>query len=82
MIEGFRDDEVRLDGEVPVFFRHAGQGPPVVLLHGHPRTSATWHRVAPRLVGAGFTVACPDTPRRSRAWPCSTAYRSPSTCPA
>ncbi|WP_197677172.1 alpha/beta fold hydrolase [Friedmanniella luteola] len=26
-----------------------------MLLHGHPRTSATWHRVAPRLVEAGFT---------------------------
>ncbi|MFF2299686.1 alpha/beta fold hydrolase [Arthrobacter sp. NPDC058127] len=33
---------------------------PVLLLHGHPRTSATWHRVAPRLVKAGFEVVCPD----------------------
>jgi haloacetate dehalogenase len=32
----------------------------VVLLHGHPRTSATWHRVAPLLVDRGFTVVCPD----------------------
>ncbi len=31
-----------------------------MLLHGHPRTSATWHRVAPRLVQRGFTVFCQD----------------------
>lgn len=31
-----------------------------MLLHGHPRTSATWHRVAPLLVRSGFTVVCPD----------------------
>jgi haloacetate dehalogenase len=31
----------------------------VVLLHGHPRTHATWHRVAPRLA-ACHTVVCPD----------------------
>lgn len=40
--------------------RHGGQGPAVLLLHGHPRTSATWHMVAPRLVAAGFTVVCAD----------------------
>ena len=41
--------------------RHApGPGLPVVLLHGHPRTSATWHRVAPRLTAAGHPVVCPD----------------------
>ncbi|MGA4686406.1 alpha/beta fold hydrolase [Micromonospora sp. AB353] len=39
--------------------RHGGSGPPVVLLHGHPRTHATWHRVAPRLA-ARHTVICPD----------------------
>ena len=32
----------------------------VVLLHGHPRTHTTWHRVAPLLVAAGHTVVCPD----------------------
>ena len=31
----------------------------MVLLHGHPRTHATWHRVAPRLA-ARHTVVCPD----------------------
>ena len=40
--------------------RHGGDGPPVVLLHGHPRTHTTWHRVAPLLVRAGHTVVCPD----------------------
>ncbi|HEX8509298.1 MAG TPA: alpha/beta fold hydrolase, partial [Propionibacteriaceae bacterium] len=46
--------------ETSVFVRHGGHGPAVLLLHGHPRTSATWHRVAPRLVADGFTVVCPD----------------------
>ncbi len=47
-------------GEAELLVRHGGAGPAVVLLHGHPRTSATWHRVAPLLVAAGFTVVCPD----------------------
>ena len=46
--------------EARIFLRHGGDGPPVLLLHGHPRTSATWHRVAPLLVEHGFTVICPD----------------------
>ncbi|MFH9613505.1 alpha/beta fold hydrolase [Streptomyces pratensis] len=40
--------------------RHGGSGPAVLLLHGHPRTHATWHRVAPSLVASGYTVVCPD----------------------
>ncbi len=47
-------DDVRLRVRV------AGSGPPVVLLHGHPRTHTTWHRVVPLLVAAGHTVVCPD----------------------
>ncbi len=47
-------DDVRLR------VRIAGSGPPVVLLHGHPRTHTTWHRVVPLLVAAGHTVVCPD----------------------
>ncbi len=47
-------------GEVSLRVRHAGEGPAVLLIHGHPRTGATWHRVAPRMVEAGFAVVCPD----------------------
>jgi haloacetate dehalogenase len=59
VFEGFATEQVETD-DASIFVRHAGSGPPVLLLHGHPRTSATWHRVAPRLVDAGFSVVCPD----------------------
>ncbi len=47
-------------GEVALRVRHAGEGPPVLLIHGHPRTGSTWHAVAPRLLARGFAVVCPD----------------------
>lgn len=59
MFEEFATRTVRT-GEASVFVRYGGEGPPLLLLHGHPRTSATWHRVAPVLVRRGFTVVCPD----------------------
>ncbi|MEN2741694.1 alpha/beta hydrolase [Microbacterium sp. X-17] len=59
MFEGFSVSDVEVD-EATIHVRHGGDGPPVVLLHGHPRTGATWHRVAPLLVSAGFHVIVPD----------------------
>jgi haloacetate dehalogenase len=59
MFEGFADEMVDL-GDVQLRVRAAGDGPTILLIHGHPRTSATWHRVAPQLITAGFTVVCPD----------------------
>lgn len=59
MFEGFADERIDV-GAVELRVRHAGAGPPVLLIHGHPRTGSTWHRVAPRLVAHGFTVVCPD----------------------
>jgi haloacetate dehalogenase len=59
MFEGFTEERVDV-GESSIFVRHGGAGPAVLLLHGHPRTSATCHRVAPLLVSAGCTVICPD----------------------
>jgi haloacetate dehalogenase len=55
-------EERRVDGAdgVRLRVRAGGEGPPVVLLHGHPRTHTTWHRVAPLLAAAGHTVVCPD----------------------
>ncbi|HEX6345169.1 alpha/beta hydrolase [Umezawaea sp.] len=59
MFEGFESRRIDV-GEASIFTRFGGGGPAVLLLHGHPRTSATWHRVAPALVERGFTVVCPD----------------------
>lgn len=47
--------------------RQGGAGPAVLLLHGHPRTSSTWHRVAPLLVERGRTVVCVDLPGYGRS---------------
>jgi haloacetate dehalogenase len=58
--DGFALETLDVGDGVALRVRHGGSGPPVVLVHGHPRTHATWHRVAPRLAAAGFTVVCPD----------------------
>lgn len=58
MFDGFSLDRVAV-GDVVLRVRHGGSGPAVVLLHGHPRTHTTWHRVAP-LLATDFTVVCPD----------------------
>jgi haloacetate dehalogenase len=56
--DGFEVEFVDV-GEATLRIRHGGEGPPIVLLHGHPRTHATWHMVAHRLAPQ-FTVVCPD----------------------
>ncbi len=68
MFEGFVAEIVEGDG-LPVFVRHhlVPGRPVVLLLHGHPRTSATWHRVAPLLVDAGLSVVCADLPGYGRS---------------
>jgi haloacetate dehalogenase len=58
VFDGFALERIDV-GDAVLRVRHGGAGPPVVLLHGHPRTHTTWHRVAP-LLGADFTVVCPD----------------------
>jgi len=64
-------------GEAELYVRHGGDGPPVLLLHGHPRTHATWHRVAP-LLAAGHSVVCPDLRGYGRsAKPASTPDHEP-----
>jgi haloacetate dehalogenase len=60
--EGFAVEDVALGGGVTSRVRVGGPegGPVVVLLHGHPRTGATWWRVAGSLAGDGFRVVVPD----------------------
>jgi haloacetate dehalogenase len=58
MFEGFTLQYVDV-GEAVLRVRHGGSGKPLLLLHGHPRTHVTWHRVAELLADA-HTVVCPD----------------------
>jgi haloacetate dehalogenase len=58
VFDGFTLDRIDV-GDAVLRVRHGGSGPAVVLLHGHPRTHVTWHRVAP-LLAASYTVVCPD----------------------
>jgi haloacetate dehalogenase len=58
MFDGFHLDMIELPDAV-LRVRYGGSGSPILLLHGHPRTHATWHRVAP-LLADKHTVVCPD----------------------
>lgn len=58
VFDGFALEYVQV-AEASLRVRHGGAGSPVLLLHGHPRTHTTWHRVAPFLA-AHHTVVCPD----------------------
>jgi len=50
----------------------------MLLLHRYPRTSATWHRVAPQLATLGLTVVCADLPGYGRSGkPTPTADHAP-----
>jgi len=48
MLNDFASLHIERDG-VTLNVRRAGQGAPLLLLHGHPQSHAMWHRVAPRL---------------------------------
>jgi haloacetate dehalogenase len=56
--EGFTLETREANGQA-LRLRRAGNGPPLLLLHGNPQTHAMWHKVAPALARR-FTVICPD----------------------
>ena len=58
MLERFEPFVVHRDG-VRLQARRGGEGPPLLLLHGHPQSMAMWHRVAPALADR-FTVVLMD----------------------
>jgi haloacetate dehalogenase len=58
MFEHFTRAKVAVSG-VTINTVRAGQGPPVLLLHGWPQTLATWHKIAPGLART-FTVVATD----------------------
>lgn len=45
---------------VGIHYAIAGEGRPLLLLHGHPQTHIVWRKVAPDLLAAGYQVVAPD----------------------
>ncbi|MFL6630831.1 MAG: alpha/beta fold hydrolase [Massilia sp.] len=58
MFPGFRHETITTTGTT-INTLVGGQGPALLLLHGHPQTMACWHKVAPELA-RHFTVVLTD----------------------
>jgi haloacetate dehalogenase len=58
MFPNFKRDLITTS-EATICVRHAGSGPPVLLLHGFPQTHVLWHQIAPALAQE-YTVVCAD----------------------
>jgi len=58
LFPGFTEHDIRTTGAT-IRALTGGEGPPLLLVHGHPETHVTWHKVAPALA-ADFTVIVPD----------------------
>lgn len=58
LFPGFETRRVRTRGAT-IHLVRAGDGPPVLMLHGYPQTHAMWHKVAPALA-RDYTVVCAD----------------------
>ena len=65
MFADFKLDDSEVDG-ARLRLRYGGTGPPVLLLHEHPRTHTTWYLVAPKRASGrgGREAACPFVPCR------------------
>jgi haloacetate dehalogenase len=59
MFENFDQRRIDTGNGVTIHARVGGDGPPLLLLHGHPQSHVMWHRVAGRLAER-FTVVAAD----------------------
>ena len=58
LFPGFTHKRIRTSSAV-INTAYAGQGEPLLLLHGYPQTMACWHKIAPQLA-KHYTVVCAD----------------------
>jgi len=58
VLENFEQSRITTSG-AEINLRKAGQGPPLLLLHGYPQTHVMWHRIASALAER-FTVVLTD----------------------
>lgn len=45
--------------DIEISYRVTGDGPALLMLHGHPQTHVMWHKVAPELAKR-YTIVMPD----------------------
>jgi len=58
LLPGFKSHRIQTSGaEINVLTK--GSGRPLLLIHGHPETHLTWHKIAPALAEE-YTVVIPD----------------------
>ena len=58
LFPAFRPRNIEVEPGIGIHAVIGGEGPPLLLLHGHPQTHAIWHRVAPALCKQFTVVAC------------------------
>jgi len=59
LFPGFRPHLADVGEGIRIHAEVGGEGPPLLLLHGHPQTHAIWHKVAPALAER-FTLVLAD----------------------
>ena len=59
LFHGFELLSIEVEPRIRINAIVGGNGPPLLLLHGHPQTLAIWHKVAPALA-EHFTVVATD----------------------
>lgn len=57
LMEGFDLLDVDVGGGIHIRAAKAGEGPPLLLLHGHPQTHVTWRKIAPELARTHTVIA-------------------------
>lgn len=58
-LRNFQEHDITTPDGITIHAAIGGEGPPLLLLHGHPQTHITWRKIAPDLV-RHFTVIAPD----------------------
>ncbi|KAL1800767.1 hypothetical protein ACET3X_001109 [Alternaria dauci] len=56
--DNWEHERIQLD-DVSIHFRYHGEGPPILLVHGFPQHSLTWHTIGP-ILAQNYTVIAPD----------------------
>ena len=59
LFPGFQSQDIQTSGAT-IRTLSKGNGQPLLLIHGHPETHVTWHKIAPALVDAGYRIVLPD----------------------